>query len=125
LKIINTSDKPFEWTFNGEIFGPLAPGQIADFPNEVALHAIKRGVVLDDTGDFIKYRVESLDSVSNEKIRDIAQYECPFAVTNQCDAKPFKNVKDLKAHLESHWELSPEPVVAQKPLPVQPQAIRK
>jgi hypothetical protein len=124
LKIINVDDKPFEWTYGGEIFGPLAPGQVADFPDTVALHAIKRGVVLDGEGDFVKHRVEALDSVGRDRIKEIAMYECPFALTNQCDAKPFKNAVDLKAHLESHWELSPEPAAIPKQ-PVMSQAARK
>jgi hypothetical protein len=117
LKIINTSDKPFEWTFNGEIYGPIKPGQVMDLPDEIALHGIKRSVVLDDIGNVESYRVEHLEAVGQKRIKEIALYECPFVANGLCDAKSFKSVGDLQAHMESHWELS-EPL-AQKPLVAQ------
>jgi hypothetical protein len=106
LKIINVDDKPYEFTWDGCHFGPIAPGQIADYPNEVAQHAIKRGVVTDEIGNFVRLRVDSIENVDPSLIRDIAIYDCPLQSSGQCDAGPFKTVDDLKAHLESHWELS-------------------
>jgi hypothetical protein len=128
LKIINTDSKPYEWTFNGCTYGPLAPGQIGEFPDEVAIHAVKRGVVLDETGDFVRYRCEFLDSVSREKVKEIAQYECPYKLTNECNAAAFKNEKELQAHMKSHWELSEELTASAaqaKPAAPAQQSIRK
>ncbi len=125
MKIINTDSKPFEWTFDGQIYGPLLPGQIGDYPVEIANHAVKRGVVLDDAGDFVRFRVEALDNMDKARIKDLAMYECPYRQTGECDAAPFKNVKDLHAHMESHLELSAEPLVVGKPTAPAQQAIRK
>ena len=101
----------------------MKPGQILDLPEEVAAHAVKRSVVLDDTGDFIRHKVDFLANVDQSKVKEIALYECPFAASGQCDARPFKSAKDLKAHLEGHWELSPDPM-APKPT-LQPQSVKR
>lgn len=123
MKIINVDDKPFDWTFAGDQYGPIAPGQIMDLPDEVAMHAVRRSVVHDDVGEFVRHRVELLSSVDRDTIRRTALIECPYKLANQCDAAPFKSEAELKAHLEGHWELSPEPVPSK--VPAQAQGARK
>lgn len=104
---MNLDSKPFDWTFNGEQWGPIAPGQVMDLPDEVAAHAIKRSILLDPNGDFERYRIDYLGNVPAERIKEIAMYDCPYALTGQCTAKPFKTDSDLRAHLESnHWPKS-------------------
>jgi hypothetical protein len=112
LKIINTSNKPYEFTWDGGHYGPIQPGEIKDYPDPIAYHAIKRSVVYfhggEQDGEISHFQMEMLDAVDKSKVSDIALYECPFIASNQCDAKPFKSADDLRAHLESHWELIPE-----------------
>ena len=118
MKIINTSDKPFRFTFDACNFGPYLPGQVVDLPEDVAAHAIRRSIVLDDAGDFVAYRMEPLSSVDPNRVKDIALIECPFIALNQCNAASFKSADELKAHLESHWEFGPEKQQTLKPAPM-------
>ncbi len=108
MKIVNTSDKPYEWTFDGYIWGPLGPGDVGDYPLEVAMHAIRRSVINDDEGQPVGYRCELLDSLKTDRGRfnDIVAYPCPFKSIGDCDAAPFKTKGELKVHLELHWDAS-------------------
>jgi hypothetical protein len=105
VRIVNTSDMPFEYSFNSVVYGPYAPGVIVDLPYEVAEHGIKRSVVLDDVGNPTEYRMKTIEEAKAdpEKFQNMLQYACPFTFSDQCTAKPFKSVDDLRKHLEVHW----------------------
>jgi hypothetical protein len=109
VRVINTSDKPFEFSFDS-VVRVMAPGQVFDFPVEIAQHAIKRSKVLDEMGNIIGFQVQTLEELGQDqsKMRSILSYECPFKVSGQCDAQPFKHENDLRAHLESHWATKPK-----------------
>jgi hypothetical protein len=103
-KVINVSNKPYEFTFDGGNYGPIQPGEIKDYPNEVAAHCIKRSEILDpELGETVGYKMAYLDSLSKDKIKEIATYICPFVAANQCHAKPFKTIDDLRRHMDDHW----------------------
>ena len=106
-KIINVSQEPYEFTFDGGHYGPMKPGEIMDLPDEIAAHAIRRSEAIDpDFGTVVGYRAEYLNDVARDKdrIKQLATYPCPYAHTAQCSAEPFRKPEDLKAHMESaHW----------------------
>jgi len=109
LKIINTSNKPYEFTWDGGHYGPIMPGQIVEYPEAMARHAIKRSVVLHQTGEEIGgidyFQIEELNAVSREKVQEIAMFDCPFVASGICNAAPLKTVEDLGAHLATHKNL--------------------
>jgi hypothetical protein len=110
IKVINNSDKPYEFTFDGGNYGPFAPGEIIDLPAEIANHAVKRSAVVDpDFGDVIDHRMAYLHELTQEQIQKIAVYECPFVMTNQCKVSAFKSSDELRVHMESHWGVSAAP----------------
>ncbi len=103
MKIINTSNKPYEFTYNGEHWGPYKPGEIVEFPDEMAIFALHKSAVLDQdpdsmsVGEVIGYQMQDLGSVAKDKIREIVTYECSLVRNGLCDAKPFKRMADLQA----------------------------
>lgn len=107
-KIINVSDKPFEWTFDSGNYGPLRPGEVMEVSADVAAHAIKRSEIIDpDFGDSLGFAIAYVGALDKEAIKKIAKYPCPLSITNQCNAAPFKSLDDLKVHMESHWGKAP------------------
>ena len=108
-KIINTSNKPYEFTWDGGHYGPYMPGQIVELPDNVANHAIKRSVVLDDTGGVLDFQMQELSAVSREKVKEIAMFECPFVASGMCNEPASKTSDELWAHLiKAHRDLVPE-----------------
>lgn len=108
MKIVIVSDKPFEFTFNSTIYGPFEHGQIVDLPDEVALHGIKRSIVVDEEGNYIGQGVKTLDEVRGDSgaLEKIIKYDCPLALSEQCNSKGFANLDDLRAHMEQvHWRV--------------------
>ena len=105
MRIVNTSDTPFEWSFNSVVYGPYPPGKIIDLPYEVAEHGIKRSQTLDEMGNPMGFRMQTLEEAKAdpEKLQNLLIYQCPFTLSDQCTAKPFKNVDDLRKHMETHW----------------------
>ena len=112
MKIMNTSNKPYEFTWDGGHYGPYAPGAILDLPDEIANHAVKRSAVLfqegDMSGDIAYYQMEYLHNVDRKKVNEISLYDCPLKASGQCDEKAFSTMAELKAHMDTHWELLPE-----------------
>ncbi|HCV42400.1 MAG TPA: hypothetical protein DGH68_02880 [Bacteroidetes bacterium] len=105
MRVVNVDDKPYEFCFDAQVFGPYAPGTIVDLPDAVAAHAIKRSVVLDDEGVFVRAKMEYLNDMKAdpERYKAIITYDCPFVASEQCNMKGFKNLDELRTHLESHW----------------------
>jgi len=107
VRVVNTSDKPFEFMFNATSFGPYQPGQIVDLPDEVALHGIKRSTMYDsESGGYLGQKLEPLDAVKVDPMRmqQLITYDCPLAESDQCNAKGFKSLDDLRVHMEqAHW----------------------
>lgn len=108
MKIINTSNEPYEFTYDGGHYGPIIPGQIVDYPDAMAHHAIKRSVVMFDgddeqCGNPNYYRMQPLNEVDPKKVKEIAVFECPFRNTG-CNIGPLKSMDELQAHLNSHFD---------------------
>jgi hypothetical protein len=104
VRIVNVSDKPFEFQFNSCTYGPYDPGRIVDLPTEVAVHGIKRSIIVDDVGNVIGQRMSTLDEAKRDtKMSEMLTLECPFVQTEQCQAKPFKSVEELRVHLNTHF----------------------
>lgn len=109
MKIVNTSDKPYEFAFNSCTYGPFAPGQIIDLPDEVALHGIKRSIILDEEGNYLSQKAQPLDQVKTNPamMEKLIKYDCPMAASEQCSAGPFASLDALREHLETaHWKAS-------------------
>lgn len=104
-RIVNTSKEVFEFQFNGQVFGPYAPGEPVDLPYEVAMHGIKRSQYLDEMGNPLGFRMALLDEAKLDPqiAKRLLVYECPMVKAGECSAKPFKSVDELRAHMESHW----------------------
>lgn len=106
VKIINTHDKPFEFSFDSIPFGPYAPGEIVELDANIAEHGIKRSWIRDNEGMPVRKRLEYLADVQKDPTRLGALpqvYHCPFG-DRGCSSRPFKSIDELKAHLEeSHW----------------------
>lgn len=118
MKITNVSDKPYEWTWDGGIYGPIQPGETVDLPDALAKHAITRGVVTDDaTGEVIEYKVMPTDKVPQAQLREIAQYTCPLAFNGLCSAKPFRSVEEISAHMLKDHSAPKQSAGAAKPQP--------
>lgn len=102
MKIVNRSNEPYEFTFDGGNYGPLMPNEVVDYPEEIALHAIKRSAQFDDDGEGILmgYRVEQM--TGSDVKRSELKVRCPYVQTGEC-AQPPMNQADLRIHLESHW----------------------
>lgn len=105
MRIVNTSDLPFEFSFDSVVYGPYQPGKIIDLPYEVANHGIKRSQMLDEMGNVLGFRMQTLEEAKSDpqKFADLLVYTCPFSLSDQCNAAPFKNVDDLRKHMETHW----------------------
>ena len=103
MKIINVSDEPYEWTFNSQNYGPIKPGEIWEGEDEIARHALKRSAIVDELGEVAGWRCEALGALSKERIKELAAYPCPWTLSNQCSADPFKNIDDLRKHMDLHW----------------------
>lgn len=105
MRIVNTGEKPYEWTFDGKVFGPILPGEVKDFPDEVANHAIIRSAVRDEMGNAIDYTVKTLGEAKQnpEQFAKIVTYVCPFVESEQCKAPPFHDLDALRAHMERHF----------------------
>ena len=100
MKIINVSDKPYEFTFDSKNFPAIPPGGIAEYPDPIALHAIKRSIIYDEYGDLAGFKVTDIRNVPEDKVRLMAKFTCPMAQLNQCNAGPFSSLEELRAHLE-------------------------
>lgn len=116
MKIINVSNKPYEWTFDSANYGPIMPGQIVDLPSEVAHHAIRRSEERkydEFDEEVISFRVQAVAAVDKSKLVKIVTYECPFSATGQCSDTRFESMDALRAHMETHWASTPvDPVMA-------------
>jgi len=110
VRIINTSDQPFEFQFDSRVYGPFQPGEIADLDDAIALHGLNRSKVIDEMGNTTGYRLEALNDMRGDtaRLRSILSYHCPFGESGQCDTQPFKSVEELRAHMESHWAVNPK-----------------
>jgi hypothetical protein len=102
VKIVNTSSEPFEFMFNAASYGPYKAGEIIDLPDEVALHGIKRSTMLDEEGAYIGQKLEPLDSIKidPDRLQKIITYDCPMSDSDQCNAKGFRTLDDLRVHME-------------------------
>ena len=112
MKLINTSNKPYEFTWDGGHYGPYKPGQIVDLPDDMAHHALRKSAILEQQGEMvgevIGFQMEMLDGVSREKVKEIASFDCPYTNMGLCTARQFKTPAELKAHLLTHPEFAPE-----------------
>lgn len=104
MRIVNISDKPFEFMFDATSFGPFGPGQIVDLPDEIAMHGVKRSMIIDEEGITVGQKMDYVSSVDSATLKKIVTYDCPMVLSGQCKAKGFKSLDDLKAHMEqAHW----------------------
>jgi hypothetical protein len=104
-RIVNTSDKPYEFCFDACVYGPYAPGQVIELPNEIAAHGVRRSQILDEIGNTVGFKCEFLNDLKNDKERmeNLLVYDCPLKMSDQCNVGSFKSLDDLRSHLETHW----------------------
>lgn len=103
MKIVNTTDKPYDFTFDSRNF-TMPPGEPMDFPDEIARHAIRRSEVLDDEGNPVAYRVASLaEARMSDRYRQIVVYRCPFHPTDDCQFVA-QTPEALRSHVDDHFK---------------------
>lgn len=109
-RIINVSKAPYEWQWDGGVYGPLQPGEIRDFPDPIAMHAIKRSGILDENGDPTgEQKVRLLSEVPAAEVRDIARYRCPMVESGQCASEVFETTDKLRDHMREHFRALARP----------------
>lgn len=103
MKVVNTSKKPYEFTFDSCNYGPFKPGQVVDLPEDVARHGIRRSAILDQLeGYVIGYTFEPLDAIDTDRRAEVAVYTCALVAIGECSAPNFNTVDELMIHLRSH-----------------------
>lgn len=103
MKVVNTSKKPYEFTFDSRNFGPFKPGQVVDLPDDVAQHGIRRSAIRDELEGFITgYSFEPLGSIDAGRRGEVAVYACALVAIGECSAPNFNTVDELMTHLRTH-----------------------
>ena len=105
-RIVNISDKPYEFQFDGVVYGPYNPGDPSpNLPHNVAEHGIKRSQINDDMGVTIGFRAAFLDEAkaNPDTAKNLRLYECPLVAAGDCNAGRFRTVDELRGHMETHW----------------------
>jgi hypothetical protein len=103
MKIVNTSEKPFEFTFDSCNYGPIPPGGVVDLPEDVANHALRRSLIIDPLdGAPMGYRLEPLDALNKDRRQGLAIYVCPLVAINECHAPSMSTVDELMSHMQRH-----------------------
>ena len=99
MRIVNVGSEPFEWTYNSGIYGPVAPGEVREFADDVAAFGVKKSEQLDDLGNPTGvFRLSPVSSMSARHLEEFAQFRCSL-----CDKGLFRK-DELKAHMmESHF----------------------
>lgn len=102
MRVINVSDKPYEWQWDGKVFGPLEPGEIRDVPDEVGSHGVNRSMILDEVGEPTgQYRLKPVNAVKGTKQYEaMVKYPCTMCGP---EAGVFGK-DDLERHMmETHF----------------------
>ncbi len=104
LKIVNVSDKPFEFTFNGLNWPAIPPGGMAEYPEDMARHALRKSEIMDDVGMPAGRRLEVLSvatQTEKDRMNKILVFTCPFQEIDNCKEQPMTR-EQLVAHLGKH-----------------------
>ncbi len=99
MRVVNVSKEPYEWTYDSGIYGPVAPGEVREFPDDAASHGLRKSEVLDELGNPTGvYRMVPASSVPSARLEEFAQFRCSL-----CNEGLFRK-DELKAHMmESHF----------------------
>ena len=98
------SDKPYEFTWDGLNFPAIPPGGMADYPEEIARHAIRKSEIHDETGMPIGYKVQLFQAATQaerERLNKILVFNCPFAEIDNCRVPPMSR-EELTEHMAKH-----------------------
>ena len=85
-------------------FPAIPPGGMADYPEEIARHAIKRSEIHDETGMPVGYKVQLFQAASaadREALEKILVFTCPFQEIDNCKEGPMSRDK-LTEHMQKH-----------------------
>jgi len=115
VKLINHTEKPFEYTWDSMHF-VVQPGQIIDLPDYQAAIVLKQAGLLDTTnmgilrpgeegGEGIptgESRLRVLSEMDTEAVKAMLRFECPYKGAELCKDGPFRTMEELRAHLDVH-----------------------
>lgn len=99
MKVVNDSDKPFEFFFDGKPH-VMAPGEICDYRADIAQHAMRKSLEIDDEALPIRRQVIPLEEAKQSgRLKDYANLVCPFVKLDECSHAPFVRAEDLTRHV--------------------------
>lgn len=115
MKLINHTEKPFEYVWNSE-HHIVQPGQIIDLPDYQASIVLRQAEVLDTTFEKLSVngevlgegmptgesRLRPLSEVDRTAVKAMLRFECPYKGAGLCGSGPFRTVEELRAHIDSH-----------------------
>lgn len=98
IKIVNVSDKPYDFTYDGKVQATMLPNESYEFEDYLALHAIKKSEIMDDEGQVVGFRVKKLSEIEPKSVR----LHCPLVEIGECKSPTFANLKELSEHMAAH-----------------------
>lgn len=100
-RVINVSKTPFELVFDaGHIM--IDPGKMVELDDAMAAMARKQSVVWDEEGNPEAFRIEIVEQMTEQQLKNVLAYDCPMNLAGKCSSGPFRTLEDLKAHLDTH-----------------------
>ena len=101
MRVYNRSDKPYEWTYDGKIWGPVQTGEVLTVPDDVGAHGVNRSAYLDEIGQPTgEYRLVPVSMMAgNKKFEEEAKYPCSICGPE----KGIFNRAELETHMMEHF----------------------
>lgn len=112
MRVVNVSDKPFEWTWDSGIYGPLKPGEVIEVSDPCGAHGVNASQVKDEFGqDTGIFRLKPVNVVKGTAAFE-AMVKYPCSICGKEGGVFGKD--DLERHMmETHFS---KPAAAGQPV---------
>lgn len=108
MKVVNDSEKDFEFWFNGKPH-VMKSGQVYDYRQDVAEHAMKKSMEIDEFAEPGRTIVVPLETAKGRgHFKDYANLTCPYVNLDECDHAPFVTSAQLTKHVAEKHSTAPE-----------------